>query len=247
MLKDYNEIFQFAELAAEKCLEYLQTSIIKVEVELNTRRDTKINIDKILNDQIHLILNKTDIPILSEENKKKSFLNGLQWIIDPLDGSINYLRGLPVYAISIALWDNYNPIHGIIVDITNGKIYKSSDANSRSFQISTSKLKESILATGIPSSVKKFDKHKIDQLGIFCNEFKKIRMLGSASMSLYYVYKGVFDAYYEDGIYIWDVASGLCFINQTGGKFEIEIYDNLTCRVIASNKNIFHQFKKLLK
>jgi myo-inositol-1(or 4)-monophosphatase len=130
-------------------------------------------------------------------------------------------------AVSIALWDNGLPIVGVVHNIFSNQVFFSCKGggawlNNKSI-ISSSKIKkeESVLATGFPSG----RNYSTESLGKFIEDiqdYKKIRMLGSASLMLAYVSGGYFDAYKEEDIYIWDVAAGLSLISESGGFYKIK-------------------------
>ena len=191
----------------------------------NIGREVKIRADKELNDILIEELNKkSSFNILSEENEDNTLLKGeYNWILDPLDGSYNYYRGIPIYCISLALWNGYEPVLGVIYDLTKNDIYHTiigESAYKNKDQINVSEVKdysEASISTGFPvnftysrSSVTKF----IDNV----QKYKKIRLFGSAGMSLTFLASGKIDAYFEENIMIWDVAAGISLVKGAGGQ-----------------------------
>jgi len=146
------------------------------------------------------------------------------WIIDPLDGTTNFIHGLPPYAISIALLDNNEIILGVIYEITFRECFyawKNSIAymNGREIRVSqTNKVSKSLVATGFPYT----NFERIDQFlhsaKFFMEHSHGLRRLGSAATDMAYVACGRFDAFYEYGLNPWDVAAAILIIRQAGGR-----------------------------
>lgn len=146
------------------------------------------------------------------------------WIIDPLDGTTNFLHGLPLYAISIGLAREGKPILGVIYDISQKECYHAIE-NGQAFcddtviQVSAiGSLSESLLATGFPYY--HFDKRDdyLDIIKEFLNETHGIRRLGSAAIDLAYVACGKLEGFFEYNLHPWDVAAGIIIVQQAGGK-----------------------------
>lgn len=217
----------------------------------NEEKDLKLETDIKLNEIICGKLKDTGIPIISEENKNEiTNLTKLSWIVDPLDGTMNYHRNFSKYCISIALWDTKNPIFGVIYDLNTGAYYYSQ--NQQSFKDSelikvsnVKSIKNSIISTGFPNEMN-FSNESINQIVKSVKEFKKVRAIGSAAISLCHVAEGVFDIYYEDDINIWDVAAGIPIVLNSGGKVYYNFKnDSFKMEVLASNSKIFSKSKKI--
>lgn len=207
-------------------------------------KDMKIDADAAVHKLILEKLHATRIPVLSEEDTAHDFGNGRKWIIDPLDGSINFLRGIPACAVSIALWEGGEPLLGVIYDFNRGELFSGvvgSGATLNGEKMSVSSVSgkgEAVLMTGFPSHTD-FSTEALQQYVSFVQTFKKIRLLGSAALSLAYVACGRADAYYEKDIYIWDVAAGLALVKAAGGKYEMGAIDaEGKCTVFAGNERI---------
>lgn len=199
-------------------------------VVLNLARDVKIEADSKLHQLIkNELQSHSSFNILSEEecSEQETPLNGFHWIIDPLDGSLNYSRGIPFSCISIALWKDVSPYLGVVYDMTQDDLYEGivgqgARLNGKPIQVPSVKAKqEAILCTGFPtggdfsdSSLKKFIRE--------IQTYKKIRLLGSAALSLAFVACGKADAYHEDSIALWDVAAGLALVKAAGGLMEYQ-------------------------
>lgn len=228
-----NKYLGIVEKAAVTAGDYLSTNRGNISVESHYGKDIKLSVDR---GAERLILDalrkKTDFAILSEE---KGLLRGkghngegnkLRWIVDPLDGSLNFLRGIPSCCVSIALWEENRPILGAIYDFNREELFTGIAGtgawlNGHSIEVSKiSAENEAVLFTGFPAKADYSSqalKNYIDQVRIF----KKVRLLGSAALSLAYVAAGKGDAYFERDIMLWDVAAGLAILSGARGKYLI--------------------------
>ena len=223
---------------------FLQENQDKIPVLVSKEaREVKIDFDFALEKLILDELQKhSRWQILSEESGSLEDLNKPFWVVDPLDGSLNCLRGIPFYSISIALCDNNEPILGVILDLTNGDLYHGSNSsgawmNETPIHVSEVKAKEdAILCTGFPSSFD-FDSESSDHLRSVYSNFHKVRMFGSAALSLAYVASGRCDSYWEERIKVWDVAAGLALVRAAGGVIvKSKVNDDfiLNCKAAAA-------------
>jgi len=162
--------------------------------------------------------------ITEEGTVEQSKEHEYNWIIDPLDGTTNFLHGVPLYAISIGLTRNGKGVMGVIYDICQQQCYHANE-NSPAFlddeiiKVSAiPTLSESLLATGFPYY--HFDKRDdyLDIIKEFLNETHGIRRLGSAAMDLAYVACGKLEGFFEYNLHPWDVAAGTVIVQQAGGK-----------------------------
>lgn len=145
------------------------------------------------------------------------------WIIDPLDGTTNYLKRIPHYSTSIALTYQGNLVLGVVSDISQDTYYhaiKDGGAYCNGSRIKTSKvskLNEAIVVTGFPYNRKAEFDDLMNTLAYFLKQSRGIRRLGSAALDLAYVASGRLDAYYETSLNIWDVAAGILLVKEAGG------------------------------
>jgi len=207
-------------------------------------REMKSEVDAILENLILKKLIPTQLPILSEE--RGELLGdekvGLRFIVDPLDGTVNFIRGIGPSTISIALFHKDIPIFGVLVLFPSGDLIWGgknfgSFINDKPIHVSNSTLfDESILCTGIPSRLDLTDQSKSSSLFKWFEAFGKVRMLGSASFSLIQVTKGSAEAYVEHEIMVWDVAAGLALIDGAGGQYQVSKGDfENSLNVVAFN------------
>ena len=146
------------------------------------------------------------------------------WIIDPLDGTTNFVHGVPCYCISIALVDGTEPLLGVVHEVTRDErftAWKNGGAylNGAPIRVSPRKeLQESLLATGFPYDDFGYEAEYMDLLRELMHRTRGIRRLGSAAADLAYVACGRFEAFYEYGLNSWDVAAGVLLVREAGGK-----------------------------
>ncbi|MBN1253215.1 MAG: inositol monophosphatase [Bacteroidales bacterium] len=178
------------------------------------------------------------------------------WIIDPLDGTTNFIHGLAPFAISVALIENDEIILGIVHEITRNETFyawKGSKAYLNEKEINVSKagkVADSLIATGFPY----YDYGKLPQfmnsIDYFMRNSHGLRRLGSAATDLAYVACGRFDAFYEYSLNSWDVAAGAFIVKQAGGKLaDFSGSDNYIFgkEIIAANSFIFDEFLNITK
>ncbi len=148
----------------------------------------------------------------------------LNWIIDPLDGTTNFIHRLPVYCVSVGLALGKTPIAGVIHEPNLDEMFyawKGGGAwcNGQKLKVSgVQKLSESLLATGFPYY--RFEKHHLymEILEILMQKTHGIRRLGAAAVDLAYVAAGRFEGFYEYNLHSWDMAAGVLLVQEAGGK-----------------------------
>ena len=191
----------------------------------STNRDIKLQADieaeKIIKD---IINNDSSFGILAEESgmsSEKSYKN--LWIVDPLDGTANYSRNIPLCCVSIAILSDAKPVLGVIYDFNNddlyeGSINKSACLNGKEISVSKTKTsQEGVLVTGLPNDTDYSDEAMMDMIKNFQN-WRKVRMIGSAALASAYIASGKADLYMENKSYLWDIAAGAAIVNAAGGE-----------------------------
>ena len=186
-------------------------------------REIKVNLDYSLETEIlEELRESSDLPILSEESDHVRE-DGFWWIVDPLDGSLNWLRNIPFFSISIGLYRGIEPILGIVLDLVRDDLYYGGKGlgawlNDSPIRVSEiNKKREAVLCTGFPSAYE-FRPNREQTVESIYSEYLKVRMLGSAAMSLAYVARGTADVYWEEHIKLWDVAGGIALVQAAGGS-----------------------------
>jgi len=192
---------------------------------------------------------------IAEEGTTTTKGDRYNWIVDPLDGTTNFLHRLPPYSVSIALTENDEVILGVVYEIGMDECFyawKGSKAymNGREIQVSDiSTIKDSFIATGFPY----YDYERINEyvrsLEYFMQNSIGIRRFGSAAADLAYVACGRFDAFYEYSLSPWDVAAGSLIVKQAGGRVcDFKGGDDYIFgrEILAGNSIIFEELLSIL-
>jgi len=207
------------------------------EIHEEKGRDIKLIIDQDTEKLIRSNLQVTDIPILGEEYGG-DIADGKYWVIDPIDGTANYFRGLDECCVSIALMENDEALIGVIYNFNNDQMYtavKNHGAFLNNTKISVSDIAsrdKASITTGFPAS------ESIESSMSFLENlkgWKKVRMFGSAALSCAYVASGKCDYYAEKGVYLWDIAAGICLVKEAGGFADFKLIDKDRYEVVFSN------------
>ena len=173
---------------------------------------------------LNLLEKSSPYPILTEESGEigKLDLTSYFWIIDPLDGTLNFTRGIDFSCVSLSLWHGNEPLLGVINDFNRGEMFSGINGrgawcNHRAISVSREQnVQQAVLATGFPVN-RDFSSAAIGSFIQHIRGFKKIRLLGSAALSLAYVACGRVDAYTEEDIMFWDVAAGIALVRAASG------------------------------
>ena len=228
MIDDLDKLLDIAKEAALIAGNFLnKSSNNDLKVLSNQGRDIKLQIDQDAENLIkEVIESKSTLPILAEESGHSENLGKSFWVIDPLDGTSNFHRDIPICCVSVAIVHNSNPVLGVINDFNNNDLYfahinTSAFKNNDQIYISEidSKLKGT-LVTGIPSKDSYSNEEFYDMIEDFQN-WKKVRMIGSAAMASAYVASGKAESYKENGIFLWDIAAGAAIVKAAGGDVKI--------------------------
>jgi myo-inositol-1(or 4)-monophosphatase len=224
MKKYLDTAVEAARLAAEFILNNLgalsASEIVKKQAfDFVTRVDREA--ERIILDKLSSVF--PDHSFLAEESRHDIGTDGYRWIIDPLDGTTNYIHGFPVTAVSIALQHDEELITGVVLDIFRDELFTSirgqgAFLNGQRIHVSvTDEMGGALIGTGFPFK----QKHLIDHyLRLFKNvliEVSDLRRPGSASIDLSYVACGRFDGFFEIGLMPWDCAAGALMIKEAGG------------------------------
>jgi myo-inositol-1(or 4)-monophosphatase len=179
-----------------------------------------------------------------------------RWIIDPLDGTTNFLHGIPHFAISIALEREGELVAAVIHDPISDDIYwsergKGAYYNERRLRVSSRQsVSEAVLATGIPHAGRPGKDVFVNELNTIMPKVAGIRRFGAASLDLAYVACGRFDGYWERNLSIWDIAAGVLILREAGGMVsdtEGEPRALETGNILATNGELHTPLVKLLK
>jgi len=220
-----------------------------------TQHDIKLELDVRCQELIERRLVETfpGMALLGEEGVTGNPRSDWRWVVDPIDGTVNFAYGIPHACVSIALQhlgenpntttyeDGYHTEVGVVYDpfcdeLWTARLGQAARLNSRPIQVSRRpKLAEAILSIGFAKSSKNLDA-MLPYFTRLVHRVRKIRITGSAALALTYVATGRFDAYIEQGIRIWDIAAGGFITEQAGGEFWRQATGgDYAYRMVASN------------
>ena len=192
---------------------------------------------------------------ITEEGTSEKVGLKYNWVIDPLDGTTNFLHGVHPYAISIALMEYDDVIAGVIYEVSGNEIFtawKGGGAwlNGSKIQVShAATLADSLVATGFPyNDFNRIDAY-MDCLSHLCKHTHGIRRLGSAAIDLAYVACGRFEVFYEYGLHHWDIAAGILIVREAGGRVSDFSGNekNLTGEeFLAANSNVYSEMLEIV-
>ena len=233
-------------------IEKLQVSV-KGPGDFVTTSDKKV--EKILIEE--LTKARPNYSILSEESGELKNDNEFKWIIDPIDGTSNFLHGIPHFAISIGLEHNNEIVCGIVFDPIKDEIYSAekgngSYLNNQRMRVSArKKLKDCIIFTGGPKFNALNKKIALEEYLKFSSKvLTPIRKMGSASLDMAYVAAGRCDGFWQRNLNYWDIGAGILLVKEAGGfvtDFEgnNNYVENKT--ILATNSGINEEMTKILK
>jgi myo-inositol-1(or 4)-monophosphatase len=189
--------------------------------------------------------------ILGEEGADRSGSSGRTWVVDPLDGTINFLFGLPLWAVSIACEDADGALVGCILDPSRDELFTAARdlgaaLNGEPIRVSSRvELAHSLIATGFnyDSGLRRA---QADQLAGLIESVRDIRRCGAASLDLAWVACGRLDGFYEAGLGRWDWAAGSLLVREAGGSFALSSGPHGVEQVIAANGVLGAELEQLV-
>ncbi len=193
---------------------------------------------------------------IAEEGTETSKADEYNWVIDPLDGTTNFIHQLPCYSISIALMKNHEVVLGVVYEINQDECFyavKGGGAflNGESISVSNAKtIYDSLLATGFPYYDYSRIENYIELFVWFLRNTHGVRRFGSAAVDLAYVACGRFDGFFEYSLNPWDVAAGSLIVEEAGGKvsdFKGGVDYLFGKEIVAGNSNIYEEFISKIK
>ena len=214
------------------------------------KRTEKIIIDELQKAHPDYGIVTEESGFINKSNKKN------RWIIDPIDGTTNFLNGIPQFAISIGYEEENEIKCGVIFDPIKNEMFfaeKGNGAylnNSRIRVSNKKKLKDALLVTGGPKQSSKIQEEIFSEyINVSKNVLSPIRKFGSAALDIAYVACGRFDGFWQRELNYWDIAAGIIILKEAGGFVDFFERDNevtLKRNVLASNSNINDELKDLI-
>lgn len=199
-----------------------------LKVDLAEHHDIKLELDRLVQEQIRSeILHKfPEHGFLGEEGGESARAGQVEWVVDPIDGTVNLFYGIPHFAVSVACRLDGKGLAGAIYDPSRREMFSThlgggSTCNGKSIHVSPrKKLEEAILALGFSKGRETIVKC-LELYHFYGERARKMRAMGSAALDLAYVAAGRIDAYIEQGVSLWDVAAGALLVEEAGGKVQI--------------------------
>jgi myo-inositol-1(or 4)-monophosphatase len=250
---DLNEIKRVGLGAAFKSGEVLKHYFGNIrEINKKSAKDLVTNADteseKVIIDTIRSAFPQHSI--LAEESGLNSVSsNQFQWIVDPLDGTVNFAHQLGLFCVSIAFAIGESVKVGIVLNPVSGELFAAVEGqgatlNGRPIQVSSqSDLAESLLVTGFPYNINDIIAPAMERFTNCLRISRGVRRLGSAAIDLCYVACGRFEAFWEQNLHPWDTAAGLLIVKEAGGTitdFSNNTYSVFSKEMLASNGKV-HQ------
>lgn len=233
-------------------------AIRRGEIEVKGRNDFVTSVDKASERKLVAKLEQLlpEAGFIAEEQTSTKKGHTYNWVIDPLDGTTNFIHGIPVFCISIALLKDERPVLGVVYEINQHECFHSWEnapayLNANEIKVSErAKLQDSLILTGFPyTDFSRMD----DYMKFFMHLMRNthgLRRPGSAAADLAYVASGRAEAFYEYGLKPWDVAAGTFLVKQAGGRVtDFRGGDNYIFgeELVAGNSKLFGEFLKELQ
>lgn len=212
------------------------------------------NAEQLLVEKLKIIF--PEAGFITEENTAGSEGQDYNWIIDPLDGTTNFVHGVPCFCVSVGLAFKGTVVLGIIHEVNLDECFyawKDGGAwmNGQPISVSpTSELKKALLATGFPYTNFSRMKEYMDVFDYCMRNTHGLRRLGSAAVDMAYVACGRLEGFYEYGLNAWDIAAGCCIIEEAGGKIaDFSGGDNFLFgkEIVSTNAGIYNEFLSVVK
>lgn len=248
--------------AARAGAEIVETGFFEqLDTEMKSEVDPVTQVDRDAEDAVRAVIGShfPDDSILGEEGGGDDWRTGRVWIVDPLDGTVNFVHRLPQVAVSVALWDGGRPLVGVIIDVARNDEFvaiagEGATLNGEPIHVSeTDTLDRSLVSTGFP-----YDRRQ--HAGAYLKVVEEVmlasqgtRRLGAAALDLAWLAAGRYDAYWEhggpQGIKPWDVAAGILLVTEAGGTYtdesgEVNRLDAMAH--VASNGKVHEELRTIV-
>ena len=252
-----NILKQATQAGAEQLLHYFNSATLKTSVKTGGINDLVTEADH-ASDKAIIGVIKNAFPdhfILSEETGTITTDSEYKWIIDPIDGTINFAQGIPICCVSIGLEKSGTMIAGAVYNPLMNEFFlaekgRGAYLNEKPIRVSAkSKLINTCLVTGFPYSYLDSPNGPLQCFERFIRQGVPVRRLGSAAIDLCWVAAGRFDGFYEHKLNAWDSAAGFLIVEEAGGKvtnFKNEYYSVYQPHIVATNGLIHEDLVKVI-
>ena len=243
---------------ARRAAAWLREALGKgAEVEFKGRVDPVTEVDRRVEKDMREMLrsHRPFDAIVGEEEGGILPEQGRAWIIDPLDGTVNFIHGLAPVSVSVALWESKSPLVGVVIEAIHGEEFtaerhKGAWRDGQPISVSANQaLSQALVGTGFPYDRQERALEYTALLGAVLAQCQGVRRRGSAALDLCYVADGRFDAYWEQGLAVWDLAAGILIVEEAGGRatgLESEEAPRDGSMVVATNGVVHARFREVL-
>jgi len=263
-VKEKKQLLATALKAAHAVGDIMRRNLMAVKkINEATQRDIKLELDLQCQRRIESMLTRAhpEIAILGEEENAGDVESDLRWVVDPIDGTVNFTYGIPHSCVSIALQqrlakrnrhgENYETIIGAVLDPFTDELWtairgKTAKLNGKKISVNNGGLREALLSIGFAKDAKTLE-YMMPYFTKLVSKIRKPRIMGSATLALTYVACGRFHGYIESKVRLWDIAAGGLIVECAGGEFWRLPRKNgeHTFAIIASNGKIRKQVERL--
>jgi len=202
----------------------------------------------------HLFLGEEESVGKTPEETRPSVDSAPIWVVDPLDGTSNYVHDVPAYCVSIGLWADRKPVVGVILDPRLNELFTAATGlgaflNGKPIRVSSvSQLQDGMISTGFPANYQK-QLRNLDAWAKVTAHAQSLRRTGSTALNMAYIAAGRFDGYWAYDNYPWDVMAGAVLITEAGGSLSAidgQSYDPFRPDIVATNGIIQSELLKVL-
>lgn len=215
----------------------------KQQIEVRTAHDVKLELDSACQTLVEDVILDTypDHAVMGEEGGELDGSAEVQWVIDPLDGTVNYFHQMPHWCSSVALMEQGHVVLGVVYAPMTGECFTATVdgpacLNGDVIRVSsTNRLSDACMLTGL-SAMLEDPEDRMGRLRAILGKTSKIRVLGASALDHCYVAAGRADGLFEYSLHLWDMAAGGLILERAGGKFErVHVQDDLVSGSLCSN------------
>lgn len=233
-----------------------------LETEMKGQVDPVTEIDRKAESAIRSVI-RSHFPedsILGEEEGGPAWQRGRVWILDPLDGTVNFVHRIPQVAVSVALWENGEPLVGVVTDVSRNEEFvavagEGARVDEKPIGVSaTDSLADSLIVTGFPYDRREHAASYLAVVEAVMKSSRGTRRMGAAALDLAWVACGRFDGYWEHGgmagVKPWDLAAGILLVTEAGGTVTDQVGANnqlTTQAVVATNGKIHEELREIVE
>ncbi len=256
--KDTRRLLRFAESTAGRAGGILKRGFnsvmdVRYKGRINPVTEWDVKSEEYITDRISK--NWPDHSVLAEEGSDRDENSGYRWVIDPLDGTVNFAHGFPVYCVSIAVEYDGETVAGAVYDPERDEMFSAGAGlgarlNGRKIRVSSeTKLQRSMLATGFAYDVATARRNNLGYFSRMVKAAQAVRRPGSAAIDLCWLACGRLDGFWELHLHPWDTAAAQLIVTEAGGRvsrFDGGPYSIFDDEILASNGRIHRSMQKLL-